>query len=119
MPLEAPVISATLFSSLTIVFSLSSGLLLSSDPFEIPPAFPIRHRAVESILFGLEEMRIVRCRLCPKCSLCEVTIREMLNSISQRPGDPVRFGCSIKITRDGFRRLDLFDNPIESRSQSR
>jgi len=73
MPLEAPVIRATLFSSLT---------LLSSDPLEVALAFPIRHGRVESILFCLKEMRVVRHDLFPKCPLCKVACRETLDSLS-------------------------------------
>jgi hypothetical protein len=82
----------------SLIGLLALDTILVSDPLEIPLAFPVRHCAIEGILFGLEEVRIVRHYLFSKCSLREVAIREMLDSVSQRLGNPVRIDCTIKIT---------------------
>src|SRR5574342_641959 len=48
MPLPAPVMRATLPSS-----------RIGSDPFEVPPALPVRHRRRERALLGPEEVRVM------------------------------------------------------------
>jgi len=81
MPEPAPVISATLLARRTFLYAwVALGLPPSplaplvvpsprfrggrkqsdiSDPFEIAPAFPIRHSVVEAFLFLAEEVAVV------------------------------------------------------------